>query len=85
MAFIFSLFALITNFQASLLYEDSVKGTIVNEKITTFKGVVALSLGSKIYYSSNFTEIVFAAQCWLGTITIVTWLFALIFIKMAEK
>ena len=42
-------------------------------------------MGPKFYTQNEYTELSFAAQCWLGTTTVLIWGIILIFIKKKEK
>ncbi len=85
MLWVFSIFAVATNYHVSQLYKNSIEGEDIDQRAATFKGILSLSLGSKFYYQSEFTELTFAAQCWLGTMTVLIWGFAFLYIKKVEK
>lgn len=77
---IFSGYAIITNIQVSKMYENSLNGEKVLDLASTYSGVLAMSLGSKAVYYTEFGRYAFAVQCWLGMALVIIWgfLFAVI-------
>ena len=81
MLLVFSIFAVVTNYYISQFSQNSAEGTRSEQKGAIYKLIVSLSMGAKFYNQNEYTELTFAAQCWLGTITVLIWGIALIFIK----
>jgi hypothetical protein len=73
MCVLFSGFALVTNVQAADMYRRWLNGAAVADEEATFEGVLAISLGSKNVYMTDFGNSSFQIQCWLGVALLAIW------------